>query len=353
MQSKLVDLVGYVRTNFPKDALDVCDSLELLNLALDGLLDSANRQISTLHKNKCYDKSMELLMISKEVSSFQTYISEYVTMLNVEAEIDEDDFTDETDISEEQKIIPNYAEYTVDSSVPHSLYEDFTHKKATAFSIAGARYEAKDWKDVLLQTCDILSEIDSDKFYTFIDDPVMKGRKVSYFCKTYIEKKNHKLKNFDIYVWTNLSANHIRNLIRKLLKKYGIKISEFYVYLRADYSSLHRDDSISETENQLLTEKIGKYVRMNMRTISNKQHRFSQNELMAMESKKWSKDTLGLDYPFFKPYIDGIDISEQIKEGTYGRYWKEIFEFNNKKFLITSQWFERNREEFDKWFQSL
>jgi hypothetical protein len=303
MQSKLVDLVEYVRTNFPKDASEVCDSLELLNLALDDLLDNANRQISALHKNKNYDKSMELLMISKEVSSFQTYISEYVTMLNIESEIDEEDFSDESDISAEQKIIPNYAEYTVDSSIPHSLYEDFTHKKATAFSIAGARYEAKDWKDVLLQTCDILSEIDSDKFYIFIDDPVMKGRKVSYFGKTYIEKKNYKLKNIDIYVWTNLSANHIRNLIRKLLKKYGIKISEFYVYLRADYSSLHRDDSISESENQLLTKKIGKYVRMNMRTISNKQHRFSQNELMAMQSKKWSKDTLGLDYPFFKPYI--------------------------------------------------
>jgi len=40
-------------------------------------------------------------------------------------------------------------------------------------------------------------------------------------------------------VETNLSANAMRNLIIKMLQKYNLKPSEFKVFLRADYSSLH------------------------------------------------------------------------------------------------------------------
>jgi hypothetical protein len=55
--------------------------------------------------------------------------------------------------------------------------------------------------------CDLLAEIDVTKFSDFINDPVMKGRKVSYFSRKYVDRKNEKMKNIDIYVWTNLSAN--------------------------------------------------------------------------------------------------------------------------------------------------
>ncbi len=35
-----------------------------------------------------------------------------------------------------------------------------------------------------------------------------------------------KMKNIDIYVWTNLSTNSIRNLVRKLLGKFDIKSTD-------------------------------------------------------------------------------------------------------------------------------
>lgn len=238
----LSSLINFTKQNFPKDASEISEALDLLNLALDGLLNSANVQMGEFNKGKNYDKSMELLEFSREVSKLQTQINEYSNVISVEPESEDEEPAEELDEVEEQKNIPNYAEYVVDSSIPHTLYEDFTHKKAVAFSINNKRYQAKDWKDVLLQTCDLLSEIDANKFYEFVNDPVMKGRKNSYFCKEFIEKKNAKMKNIDIYVWTNLSSNHIKNLIRKLLKKFSIKINDYYVYLRADYTPLHRND---------------------------------------------------------------------------------------------------------------
>jgi hypothetical protein len=108
-----------------------------------------------------------------------------------------------------------------------------------AFSFNNNRYPAKDWKDALLQTCDLLADIDATKFSEFINDPVMKGRKISYFSKKHLDRKNAKMKNIEVYVWTNLSANSIRKLIRKLLKKFNIKLTDYYVYLRADYTPLH------------------------------------------------------------------------------------------------------------------
>lgn len=355
-QSSLNNILPLIAASFPKDAADISDALELLHLALDGVRENANRQMKQSADDKDYSKSQEMLGLSSEVSKIQDLLTEFATLFSNTADDEEEDAEpEEPDITKEQKEIPNYSEYTVDSSVPHTLYENFTHKKATAFALNGEYYEAKDWKDVLLQTCDLLSEIDADMFYDFIKDPTMRGRKNAYFGDRFVERKNAKLKNIDVYVWTNLSANHIRNLIRKMLKKFDIRIADFYIYLRADYTALHRDDEPTSKIDSFAspTDKVGKYVRLSLRQISNKQRRFSKNELTAMQSKQWSKEVLDIDYPLLKPFQEGIAISDQIREGSYGRYWKEIFEFGGQKFLATSQWYDRSRELFAKWLESL
>ncbi|HBH13443.1 MAG TPA: hypothetical protein DDX29_10070 [Clostridiales bacterium] len=355
-ENKINHLIEYTKMCHPKDAVDISDGLDILNMALDGLRENINLTLSKLLKEKNYTEVREVTNASESVAEIQNLIDGYVIMLEVPLENDEKNEYEES-ATEEEKTIPNYGDYVVNDALSHNLYEDFTHKKVTAFSFEGNRYEAKDWKDVLVQTCDLLADIDSDKFYLLVNDPVMKGRKIAYFGYESVVTnngiKNCQMKNLDVYVWTNLSANQIRNLIRKLLKKYGIRISDFYVYLRADYTALHIDRlSISEKEIHN-DDKIGKYVRTAMRKISNSRYEFSLNELSAMQSKKWSKDELGLDYPMLKPYKEGVVTSEQIKEGSYRRYWKEIFEFNNKKFFVTSQWFDRNRENFENWFTNL
>lgn len=43
----------------------------------------------------------------------------------------------------------------------------------------------------------------------------------------------------NIYVEMNLSANGIRNLLIKMLNKYNIKLSDYKIYLKTDYSELH------------------------------------------------------------------------------------------------------------------
>lgn len=52
-------------------------------------------------------------------------------------------------------------------------------------------------------------------------------------------RKAELIQGTDIYVTTNLSANNIRNIIQKMLRKYGIPLSEYKIYLKADYTALH------------------------------------------------------------------------------------------------------------------
>ena len=46
-------------------------------------------------------------------------------------------------------------------------------------------------------------------------------------------------------------------------------------------------------------------------------------------------------------------LSESFMHKGNSRYWKEVFEFNGRNYLIVSQWQEANRDRFDKWLNSL
>lgn len=111
------------------------------------------------------------------------------------------------------------------------------------------------------------------------------------------------------------------------------------------------DKTESSNNDNSNEEKVGKYVRNVMRYLSNNKQEFSDIEIQAMLSKEWSKEVLDLDFPLLKEYQINIDVSEQAKEGPYRRYWIELFEFKGKKYMVTSQWFERNREPFKQWVQ--
>lgn len=352
METGIQKAVDYLNQYFSEDAREVADSLGLLNMALDDVLIHANVQLTQFHKEKKYNEAETMLTVSKLVSGVQSQISDVANQLcDDEAEDSEDN--DEDVDEKELKELPNYADYAVDETVPHTLYESFTHKKTVGFSLYGKHYPAKDWQDVLVKTCNLLAEMDKEKFTSFIDDPTMKGSKVCYFSRDSVPKRNEKLDELDVYVWVNLSANGKRNLIRKLLKKFDIRLSDYTIYLRADYTPLHPGSVNEYPSNDGDSTKIGKFVREELRKLENRLPQLTSNELLALQSKEWCKENLNLDFPLLRPVDENKDVSQQTKVGTYSRYWKELFKFGGQIFLVTSQWYDRNREPFAKWLQSL
>lgn len=100
--------------------------------------------------------------------------------------------------------------------------------------------EVKTWQQMLVKTSEMLVTRDSAHFASFENDPAMMGRKQKLFSSDPAKIRSpYKLKDSNLYVETNLSANTIRNLIARMLQLFDIKITEYKVFLRADYSGLH------------------------------------------------------------------------------------------------------------------
>ncbi|MGI6497522.1 MAG: DUF7662 domain-containing protein [Oscillospiraceae bacterium] len=114
-----------------------------------------------------------------------------------------------------------------------------------------------------------------------------------------------------------------------------------------------RIDESSDESNSL---KIGLYIRNTLRQLSESGFVFSEQQLRDICDLKWSKATFGLATPHpFARIVDGsAPVSDLTKdERGYNRYWNETFAFGTVDLLFTSQWYERNRDYFDKWLSAL
>jgi len=80
----------------------------------------------------------------------------------------------------------------------------------------------------------------SVRFIGFVSDPAMQGKKVNYFSKNPDKmRKPVLIENTGVYVETNMSSNQIRNVIAKVLRKFDLKVIDYNIFLRADYTALH------------------------------------------------------------------------------------------------------------------
>lgn len=249
MSNDIVDLFSdelfeFLNTKFPMHSNDLKESLQLLENVLqttiDSIEDKSNEIVKTqrnfLEANKYRQKENSLHIITMK-------LQEIIDKLEIEAEEEysEELINETNNQSYEDKATPNYSKYLVDTNIQHTLYEDFTHKRPVAFQLREEKYFIKDWKEMLLQICNILSEVDKNLMMSFPNNPQLNGKKVTYFAfkEEDIIRAPRKLKDLNLYVATNHSANSIRNIIINILRAYKIPLTDFKVYLRADYTELH------------------------------------------------------------------------------------------------------------------
>lgn len=238
MDLKIFELLG---KEVPTSVGDIREALDLLATSIDTAIEQVGQKVSRSFSNKDFKKAAELSLNSEELDSISKRIQEVIGDLDTiidNRNIEEDSKKiDEVD----EKTIPNYNDYLVDMEVEHNLYEDLTHKRPCAFKIEDTKVEIKDWKGALVQTINYLAKKDPNIVRSFVDDFKMNGKKVIYFSRVKLPtmRAPREIKLANIYVETNLSANGIRNLLIKMLNKYRIKLSDYKIYLKADYSELH------------------------------------------------------------------------------------------------------------------
>lgn len=232
-------LIEFIRKEFPKDALDIQVCIDLLNQSVDGSIESIKSTINRAIDQRDYDKLTPLQEMLKTIDGIQKVLEDYSNMLQLDEDI-EDSIIDEEAVDTDEKQLPDYDSLRVDRNIPYTLQDDYTYKRPAGFEIFGERYDAKDWKDVLVKTCEILASKDMNRFCEFVDDKHMRGRRVPYFCTDpKLIRAPREITGTDIFVMTNMSANQVRNLIEKMIKKYGVEINDYKIFLKADYTARH------------------------------------------------------------------------------------------------------------------
>jgi hypothetical protein len=110
-----------------------------------------------------------------------------------------------------------------------TLSDDFTGKRPIAISLGdGNQTVVRSWKDVLVETCRLLIQLDENKFKNLENINGM---------KSYISSKSLGMRKpisilDSMFIETNLSANAIRDLIKRMFVAYDRNDKEYKIYFR-------------------------------------------------------------------------------------------------------------------------
>jgi len=234
---EIEEILKIIKEDFPDKSIDISESLGLLMDTIDDVMNRINEKIGQSYSNRDFSTVEKYTNLGKAINLYETKIDEIINFTRIE----DDGITEENVEEDIARILPNYDEYVVDNKVEHTLYENFTHIRPFGFRINNSELiEVRTWQEMLLKTCDMFISIDSEKFLSFENNKNMNGKKNKYFSID--EKKLRKPEKVaeKIYIETNMSGNSIRNLIVKILKEYGIKVNNYKVYFRADYTQINR-----------------------------------------------------------------------------------------------------------------
>lgn len=374
------EIIAFINNEFPNEAEDISAAIDLLTETImhlnDQITSSYNKYSAPKYTdtfNAYRNKSLELYYLVDTLNNYIENLTPDFDMSNVEDEKDDEinkllDLKDNS--SEQRKLLKkldiDYKDIRLnaDTSLPHSLYEDFTHKRPCAFEINGEKIEVSQWRELLSKTCEYLYNCDNGKelFEGFITSPDMNGDLRKYFSHNKNEIAEPQIiGDSDIYVIGNVSAIFVRNLIIRLLNKFKIPKKNYNILIQRDLSSLHIKDDVVEKIEREITEvkdiaidselKIGQYAKAILTNIFKSP--ISEAELVNMQNKEWSHETLGICYPLLKKYIKGVPNKQQRTYGNqYNRYYKRTVTVNGEEYFLCSQWFEEFRPKLDKWIVS-
>ena len=231
------ELLSTIKNEFPDKAIDISESLQLLKEMVNSTMEDINDKINRAFENRNFKNVQKYSTLAEQTYTYEKKIEEIIDFIDIENRTIEN----ETNEEDEKRIIANYDDYVVDHNIEHSLYESFTHKRPYGFKMSNHELvQVKTWQDMYIKTCEILISIDENKFLNFQNIDKMNGKKGKYFSTNPELIRNPKPVLDKAFIETNLSGNDLRNLIIKLLKEYNIKITDYKVYFRADYTNLNK-----------------------------------------------------------------------------------------------------------------
>lgn len=94
--------------------------------------------------------------------------------------------------------------------------------------------------------------------------------------------------------------------------------------------------------------KIGALVRLSLPKLL-KSGELDNDMITLLQDEHYSKETFDMNYPILREVNPSLSIMENRYVGGYTRYYSFVTTFKGKDYLITSEWFERNKAKYVLW----
>ncbi len=124
----------------------------------------------------------------------------------------------------------------LDRRVPHGLGEDFRYKRPAIFTLDGVPFDGTNtWSQVHETLCRYLATLKPAVFAALPSNPDFTSSKGNrYFSRDPSDLRLGRDFGGGVLAETNLSANQIRDNMRRLLAAFGLPETAFVVYFRED-----------------------------------------------------------------------------------------------------------------------
>lgn len=128
INDSFVKVYEFLLENAPETARDVFEGLEMFKTGLECGYDAISKLIR--ENSNDFSRVMTISEYGKTLDSLQREVSDYLAEFSMKVSVDDEDSEDDqlADENEDDKSV-NYADYRVNSEIPHTLSESFMHKK--------------------------------------------------------------------------------------------------------------------------------------------------------------------------------------------------------------------------------
>jgi hypothetical protein len=130
------------------------------------------------------------------------------------------------------------------------------------------------------------------------------------------------------------SENKIK-YIKKLIREYELE-----------------NERPSEAVDSKVSMKVGMFVQTTFKKII-RAKLLSDDKVRLLQDPRYCKVTFDINYPFLKKIVWDIPLLEQKKINGYIRYWADEEIINGERYLICSQWYERNKRKYLIWIEEI
>lgn len=226
---------------------------------------------------------------------------------------------------------------------------DATGTKPKSCIFLGNSFNVSSYADMLEKVINLLYDLDPKT----IEELANSSYKIPNATRAYITndvnilRKSSEIQESGIFFETNLSANNIVTFLKHLLDIFELEHTELMLFIDVKNSLPNLEDFELKNIDLYREVKIGKLSEKVFEKLLTEEL-ISDEELVNLLDKEYSKKTFGLYYP-----VLALNREDNRYNSPQIRYKSQSYTYKGKEYYLTREWYEENKERLIKYVKRI